>query len=76
MEVLEFSSTNQMLDRKTIYSGKQWQFFSLSWHVHCLQVKKAVNNEVPSELAPNLQTALPRALASDMNIVCNKAEKY
>lgn len=44
------------------------------WHVHCLQVKKAVNSKVPSELAnlPHLQTVLP----SDMNTVCNKAEKY
>lgn len=46
--------------------------------LHCLQVKKAVNSKVPSELAnlPNLQTVLPRALASDMNTVSNKAEKY
>lgn len=37
-----------------------------------------MKSKVPSELAnlPNLQTVLPGALASDMNTVCNKAEKY
>lgn len=77
MEVPEFSSTNQMLDRKTICSGKQWHFFALSsdMSIACMQ---AVNNKVSSELAnvPNLQTVLPRALASDMNTVCIKAEKH